>query len=39
MQHQMLQNTVHGSHLNAISSFSVENFVPDIFDQPSWFLG
>jgi len=34
-----LQNIVHGSHCSTVSSFSFENFVPDIFDQPSWFLG
>jgi hypothetical protein len=34
---EMLPSTLHGCHFDTISSFSIKNFVPDIFDQTSYF--
>jgi hypothetical protein len=37
MWHQeMLPSNLHGYHFDTISSFSIRNFVPDIFDQTSY---
>jgi hypothetical protein len=37
MWHQeMLPSILHGCHFDTISSFSLKNFVPDIFDQTSY---
>jgi hypothetical protein len=33
---EMLPSIVHGCHFDTISSFSLKNFVPDIFDQTSY---
>jgi hypothetical protein len=32
----MLPSILHGCHFDTISSFSIKNFVPDIFDQISY---
>jgi hypothetical protein len=33
---EMLPSILHGCHFDTISSFSIKNFVPDIFDQTSF---
>jgi hypothetical protein len=33
---EMLSSILHGCHFDTISSFSIKNFVPDIFDQTSY---
>jgi hypothetical protein len=35
---EMLPSILHGCHFDTICSFSVKNFVPDIFDQTSYHL-